>query len=221
MKTCLLLPAYNVSRTVKRVIREANLFVGDIIVIDDGSRDETAEIALACGAIVLKHPQNCGKGMALRTGFDYAIRAGYQLIFTMDSDGQHNPSDLPRFLDHFRLVDSDILIGGRFENRAAMPLHRRLNNRLISTVGSALCGQHVPDFQSGYRLIKAEVLKAVSLKTERYETESELLIKASRLGFRIESIPIRSVYGDEISHIKPLREMRLFTKLLISSLRDR
>ncbi len=102
-----------------------------------------------------------------------------------------------------------------------MPLHRRLNNRLISTLGSALCGQHVPDFQSGYRLIKAEVLKAVSLKTERYETESELLIKAGRLGFRIESIPIRTVYGDEISHIKPFREMRLFTKLLVASLQDR
>ena len=221
MKTCLLLPAYNVSRTLNRVIREANLFIGDIIVVDDGSRDKTAEIALACGAVVLKHPHNCGKGMALRTGFDYAIWAGYQLIFTMDSDGQHNPSDLPRFLDRFRQTKPDILIGGRIEDRTAMPLHRRLNNRLISTVGSALCGQHVPDFQSGYRLIKAEVLKAVSLKTERYETESELLIKAARLGFGIESMPIRAVYGDEISHIKPIREMRLFTKLFIASLRDR
>ncbi len=221
MKTCLLLPSYNVSRTVKQVIREANLFVGDIIVIDDGSSDRTGEIALACGAVVLKHPQNCGKGMALRTGFDYAIRAGYQLIITMDSDGQHKPSDLPCFLDRFRQTKPDILIGGRFENRSSMPIHRQLNNRLISTVGTALCRQRVPDFQSGYRLIRAEVLKAVSLKTERYETESELLIKAARLGFSIESIPIRAVYGDEISNIKPFREIRLFTKLLIASLRDR
>ena len=221
MKTCLLMPAYNVSRTLKRVLREAVFFIGDIIVIDDGSRDKTTEIALECGAVVLKHPHNCGKGMALRTGFDYAIRAGYQLVFTMDSDRQHNPSDLPRFLDRFRQTKPDILIGGRFTDTSAMPFHRQLNNRLISTIGSSLCGQHVPDFQSGYRLIRAEVLKAVSLKTERYETESELLIKAGRLGFRIESIPIRAVYGDEISNIKPLREMRLFTKLLIASLRDR
>ena len=221
MKTCLLMPAYNVSRTLKRVLREAVFFIGDIIVIDDGSRDKTTEIALECGAVVLKHPHNCGKGMALRTGFDYAIRAGYQLVFTMDSDRQHNPSDLPRFLDRFRQTKPDILIGGRFKDTSAMPFHRQLNNRLISTIGSSLCGQHVPDFQSGYRLIRAEVLKAVSLKTERYETESELLIKAGRLGFRIESIAIRAVYGDEISNIKPLREMRLFTKLLIASLRDR
>ncbi len=86
MKTCLLLPAYNVSRTIKQAIREANIFVGDTIVVDDGSRDETAEIALECGAVVLEHTHNCGKGMALRTGFDYAVRAGYQLIFTMDSE---------------------------------------------------------------------------------------------------------------------------------------
>ena len=221
MKTCLLLPAYNVSRTVKQIIREANSFVGDIIVVDDGSRDKTAELALACGAVVLRHPQNRGKGMALRTGFDYAIQRGFQLIFTMDSDGQHDPSDLSRFLDRVQLTDPDILIGGRLEDRSAMPLHRRLNNRLISTVGSALCGQHVPDFQSGYRLIKAEVLKTVSLKTERYETESELLIKAGRLGFRIESIPIRAVYRGEISNIKSFREMWLFTRLLIASLCNR
>jgi hypothetical protein len=88
-------------------------------------------------------------------------------------------------------------------------------------VGSALCGQHVPDFQSGYRLIKAEVLKTVSLKTERYETESELLIKAGRLGFGIESIPIRAVYRGEISNVKSFREMWLFTKLLIASLCNR
>ena len=221
MKACLLLPSYNVSRSVKRIIREANLFVEDIIVIDDGSRDETAEIASACGAVVLEHSRNRGKGMALRTGFDYAIRAGFQLIFTMDSDGQHNPSDLPRFWNRFQQTDPDILIGGRFKGRSAMPVHRRLNNRLISTVGSALCGRHVPDFQSGYRLIKAEVLKAISLKTERYETESELLIKAGRLGFRIESLPIRAIYGNEISNVKSFREMRLFTKLLIASLYGR
>ena len=99
-----------------------------------------------------------------------------------------------------------------------MPFHRRVNNRLISFVGSKLCGQRVPDFQSGYRLIRADVLRQVHLETERYETESELLIKAGRLGFRIESLPIQTRYGDEVSHIKPLREMWLFTRLLLRSL---
>lgn len=221
MKTCLLLPAYNESSTIGRIIQKASLFVGRIVVIDDGSTDNTAEIATAHGAVELKHAHNRGKGRALRTGYDYALQNGYELIAAMDSDGQHDPMDLPRFFDHFRRTRPDILVGARFKERLRMPLHRRLNNCLVSTVGSALCGQSVPDFQSGYRLIKAEVLKTVRLNTERYETESELLIKAGRLGFRIESTSIQTIYGDEVSNVKTLREMRLFTRLLINSLRDK
>lgn len=221
MKTCLLLPAYNESSTIGRIIQNASLFVGRIVVIDDGSSDNTAEIAKAHGAVILKHAQNRGKGRALRTGFDYALQNGYELIAAMDSDGQHDPMDLPRFFDHFRRTRPDILVGARFKERLRMPLHRRLNNCLVSTVGSALSGQNVPDFQSGYRLMKAEVLKTVQLNTERYETESELLIKAGRLGFRIESTSIQTIYGDEVSNVKTLREMRLFSRLLINSLRDK
>lgn len=225
MKTCLLFPAYNESKTIGHILQEANRFaksvVLDLVVIDDGSSDNTAEIAEAHNATVLRHTRNRGKGMALRTGFDYALQNGYQRIVTMDSDGQHDPLDLPRFFEQFQRTRPDILIGRRNEAHSAMPLHRRLNNRLVSIVGSALCGQNVPDFQSGYRLITAAVLKAIHLETERYETESELLIKAGRLGFRIESLPIRAIYGDEISYVKPFREMWLFTKLLIKSLREK
>ena len=148
------------------------------------------------------------------------LNTDMSLVFTMDSDGQHQPADIPRFLKHFDDTRPDILIGARDTKnlRTSMPLHRRVNNRLISSVGSKLCGQHVPDFQSGYRLIRAEVLRQVRLETERYEMESELLIKAGRLGFRIESLPIQTRYGDEISHIKPLREIWLFTKLFLRSL---
>ena len=220
MKTCLLLPAYNESKAIGRIIQESSEFISEIVVIDDGSLDETAEIATACGAVCLKNTINRGKGNALRKGFTYALASGYELVFTMDSDGQHQPSDIPRFLEHFGNTRPDILIGARETQdlRTSMPLHRRVNNCLISYVGSKLCGQHVPDFQSGYRLIRAEVLRQVQLETERYETESELLIKAGRTGFRIESLPIPTRYGDEISHIKPLREIWLFTKLLLRSL---
>ena len=101
-----------------------------------------------------------------------------------------------------------------------MPRHRRFNNWLVSSVGSVLCGQEVKDFQSGFRLIRTEVLRSVKLHTERYETESELLIKAGRIGFKIQSIPINTIYNAEVSNIKPLREMWLFTKLLINSLKS-
>ena len=220
MKTCLLLPAYNESKTIGQIIQETSEFISEIVVIDDGSLDETAEIASGYGVVCLANATNCGKGNALRKGFAYALKHGYELVFTMDSDGQHDPADIPRFLEHFDNTHPDILIGARETKnwRTSMPFHRRINNRLISYVGSKLCGQRVPDFQSGYRLIQADVLRQVRLETERYETESELLIKAGRLGFRIESLPIQTRYGDEVSHIKPFREMWLFTKLLFRSL---
>lgn len=220
MKVCLLLPAYNESKTIGRIIQESSEFINEIIVIDDGSSDETAAIAAACSVVCLKNPTNRGKGNALRKGFAYALKCGYELVFTMDSDGQHQPADIPRFLEHFDNTHPDILIGARDTQdlQTSMPFHRRVNNRLISYVGSKLCGQRVSDFQSGYRLIRAEVLRQVHLETERYEMESELLIKAGRLGFRIESLPIQTRYGDEISHIKPLREIWLFTRLLFRSL---
>ncbi len=219
MNVCLLLPAYNESRAIGVIIQEASEFVSDIIVIDDGSTDNTAEIAAAKGALCLSNPTNRGKGVALRKGFGYALNKGYELVLTMDSDGQHEPSDIPRFFEHFKRTQPDILIGARLKARETMPLLRRLNNGVISSVGSKLCGQRIPDFQSGYRLIQTAVLRQISLKTERYETEAELLIKAARLGFRIESLPIYARYGDYISYIKPFREIRLFTKLLLS-LRD-
>ena len=220
METCLLLPAYNESKTIGQIIQESSAFINEIIVIDDGSSDETAEIADACGTVCLRNATNCGKGNALRKGFAYALKHGYELVFTMDSDGQHQPADIPRFLEHFDSTRPDILIGARATRDlgTSMPLHRRMNNCLISHVGSKLCGQQVSDFQSGYRLICDEVLRQVHLETERYETESELLIKAGCLGFRIESLPIQTRYGDEISHIKPLREIWLFTKLFLRSL---
>ncbi len=212
MKVCLLLPAYNESRTIGQIIQEASEFIGEIVVIDDGSSDETAGIASASGIVCL--------GNALKKGFAYVVEHGYELVFTMDSDGQHAPADIPRFLEHFHSTHPDILIGARdTENlQTSMPFHRRVNNRFVPYVGSRLCGQWVPDFQSGYRLIHTNVLRHVHLETARYETESELVIKAGKLGFRIESLPIQTHYGGEVSHIKLLREMWLFTRLLIRSL---
>ena len=221
MKTCLILPAYNEAKTIRAVISQAREFIQSIVVVDDGSIDETAQIARRSNVTVVRHKINRGKGMTLRTGFDWAMRNQYEIVMTMDSDGQHNPLDIPRFLDKLRRDNPDIIIGARSPDQPSMPLHRRLNNRLVSAVGTWLCGQKVVDFQCGYRLIKAEVLKSVKLETMRYETESELLVKAGRLGFRIKTIPIKTIYSGQVSNVKPLREIYLFTKLLFACLRER
>lgn len=221
MKTCLILPAYNEAKTIRAVISQAREFIQSIVVVDDGSIDETAQIARRSNVTVVRHKINRGKGMTLRTGFDWAMRNQYEIVMTMDSDGQHNPLDIPRFLDKLRRDNPDIIIGARSPDQSSMPLHRRLNNRLVSAVGTWLCGQKVVDFQCGYRLIKAEVLKSVKLETMRYETESELLVKAGRLGFRIKTIPIKTIYSGQVSNVKPLREIYLFTKLLFACLRER
>ncbi len=221
MKTCLLLPAYNEAKAIGNIISKSRAFIESIIVVDDGSNDTTARIAENLSVVVLKHKSNLGKGMALRTGFEYALKQGYELVLTMDADGQHEPEDIPRFLEKLRNDNPDILIGARIIERWKMPLHRRLNNRLISMIGSWLCGQRVVDFQSGFRFIKSEVLRSVALETRRYETESELLIKAGRLGFRINSLPIRTIYDGEVSNIKPLREILLFTRMLYKNLTRR
>lgn len=238
MKICLILPAYNEAKTIKEVILQARRFIQPIIVVDDGSIDtddqaaclsggksvgtsETARIAQRLGTTVIQHKTNLGKGMALRTGFDWALRNKYEIVMTMDSDGQHDPLDIPRFLDKLQRDNPDIIVGERSIDRSNMPLHRRLNNKLVSNVGSWLCEQNIADFQCGYRLIKAEVLRTVELETMRYETESELLVKAGRLGFRIETIPIKTIYSGQVSNVKPIREIYFFTKLLFACLRER
>jgi len=218
MKVCLLLPAYNEAQTIGCIISEARTYIESIIVIDDGSSDNTAQIAREQDVVVLQHEVNRGKGMALRTGFEYALEQGYEIIITMDSDGQHEPADIPRFLARLQENNADILIGARVLERRRMPLHRRLNNKLISKVGSWFCGQKIVDFQSGFRLIKSKVLQSITLETVRYETESEFLIKAGRMGFRIDTLPIRAIYGNEISNVKPFREMYLFTRMFFKNI---
>ena len=232
MRTCLILPTYNEDKMIVSVIRSARRVIPHVVVVDDGSTDQTAERVRLLPqkdkstVTLLQHKHNLGKGMALRTGFAYALSNGFDIVVTMDTDGQHDVADLPRFLSEFRRRSRknsiDILVGSRTlsVHNSSMPLHRRLNNWLVSTVGSQLCGQRVPDFQSGFRLIRSTVLKKVKLETVRYETESELLIKAGLLGFRIHTLPISVIYGDETSYIRAGREIWLFTKLLIRSLQS-
>ncbi len=218
-KILVVIPAYNASLTVKQLIQGISKFVGkqDIVVIDDGSEDGTHDSAEQAGAIVLKHKINRGKGEALKTGFEYALRRGYDALITVDADLQHDPESIPDFI---RMADGSdgILIGTRKINLKIMPFARWLTNNLTSVIVSVLSGQSVRDSQSGYRLILTQVLKKVELESEKYDLESEILIKAARKGFRIAEVPIKTIYREGKSFISPLVDTGRFIKLMWRSL---
>ena len=215
MKICVIIPTFNEAKEIERLIKEIKEKNLIALVIDDGSADSTAQIASLAGAVVLKNPVNQGKGFCLRKGFKYALDNDFDAVITMDGDGQHLPEDLPNFIALAANSKADILAGNRMTQTRNMPLVRVLTNRFMSWVISILSKQNIPDTQCGFRLIKINVLEKVELKTLKFETETEILIKASRLGFKIESVPIKTVYRGEKSQINPFVDTLRFLKFII------
>ncbi|MBD3180795.1 glycosyltransferase [Candidatus Poribacteria bacterium] len=220
MKVCILIPAYNEAKAIGRVVSGVRRILDSVLVVDDGSGDNTADIARKAGATVIVHEINKGKGAALQTGFDYILTNNYDAVITMDSDGQHDPEDLPGFLKAFEDNPKiGVIIGSRMGDISGMPAVRKCTNKLTSFVGSLLVHQKIEDSQSGFRLVNSDILRSVNLETTGYEMESEILIKASKAGFRIISVPIKTIYGDEVSKIKPVRDTLRFFRLFFRSLR--
>jgi len=188
-----------------------------IIVIDDGSTDRTYELAKKAGCIVLRKEVNSGKGAAQKLGFKEAMKRGVEYLITMDADLQHDPTYIPLFIDKLR-EGYDIVIGSRWKELHKMPRDRYLSNRLTTLAISLLTGRKVKDTQSGFRAIRSEVLRKIELKTNKYETESELLIKALLKGFKVGYVDIEARYGDENSKINrfldTLRFLRMYVRLI-------
>ncbi len=217
MKGCVIIPAYNEEMRIGHIVGEVKENGLDCIVIDDGSADKTKEEAGKEGADVICHPKNLGKGVSLRDGFKKALEKGCDFVITMDGDGQHHPDELKGFLKAAETGGAAIILGNRMGDPKGMPLKRKLTNWVMSSFISLIAGQKMPDTQCGYRLIKSEVLKAVSLTTDKYEIESELLIGASKAGFKIASIPIKSIYGGEKSQIHPFVDTLRFFFFIIKT----
>ncbi len=195
------IPAYEAAPHLEAVLRGVQDYLepAAILVIDDGSRDATAEVARRAGVRVLQHPRNQGKGAALRTGFDAARAAGFTHVLTLDADGQHPPACIPRFL---AVRDqAEVIIGWRLHDPGAMPAARRMSNRATAAILSALAGQSILDGQSGYRLLALAPLEGLRFGARGFMLESELLVRAARAGARIGHVPIPCVYGTETSHI--------------------
>lgn len=217
MKFCVVIPSYNESKTIGSLVQKIKAGGLEVIVVDDGSSDKTAEIAKEAGAEVLRQRQNQGKGAALKEGFRYALNKDYDAVITMDGDNQHAPSDIPKFIRQAANPKLDIIVGNRMFACKDMPAIRWFTNRVMSLVISLICQRDIRDSQCGFRLIKRKVLEKLNLNTSKYEIESETIIEASRRGFRISFVPIQAIYSKETSGINPLldtlRSLRLLLKI--------
>jgi glycosyltransferase involved in cell wall biosynthesis len=208
MKICALVPAYNEASYIADVVQGARRHVEEVVVSDDGSRDGTAEIAQAAGAIVLRSPSNRGKASALRTAIQFAAARDFSHVVTLDGDGQHCPEDIPALVEAAQQTGADLVIGTRTFDRAAMPVARYYSNTLGSRIASALVGHEIRDSQCGFRMLRMDKLRSLHLRSRLYEFEMEVLIKIARTGGRIAEAPVRTVYegGHARSKMNPVRD---------------
>ena len=208
MRTCVLIPAYNEALHIGEVVAGARRHVADVVVIDDGSSDGTAEISRTAGATCLQLPRNCGKASALRVGIAFAREHNFTHVITLDGDGQHLPDDIPVILRVAQETAADLVIGARCFDRALMPRSRYFSNVVGSRLASALVGREIRDSQSGFRLFRLDKLGKSKLRSRCYELEMEILIKMARSGCTMAHAPVRMVYNDgqTRSKMKPVRD---------------
>jgi glycosyltransferase involved in cell wall biosynthesis len=215
MKTCVIIPSYNEEKEIDKLVRAIIKQGLVVLVIDDGSQDNTSRFAQQAGALVIKNKTNEGKGASLAKGFKYALENNFDAVITMDGDGQHSPNDVHLFLEVAACSNSVILVGNRMQKTKNMPIARLLTNRFMSWLISLVAKQKIADTQCGFRLIKKEALSKIDFSTTKYEAESEMLIKSSRLGFKIESVSITTIYRGEKSQINPFIDTLRFLKYII------
>jgi glycosyltransferase involved in cell wall biosynthesis len=206
-----LVPAYMEGPRIGRVVEAACAHL-PVLVVDDGSIDDTAVRAEAAGATVIRQVPNAGKGAALRAGFRYALEHGAAAVVTLDADGQHDPAEIPLFVAAFEARRPALVVGRR--DFAEMPAVRRLANVLGGATLSVALGRDVPDNQSGYRLIAGELMRAMLDSDESgFEFEVEMIARCIALGLPMEWVPIRTIYAGEPSHIRPWAHLTEFVRV--------
>jgi len=218
---CALIPAYNLSHSISEVVRQTREHLSEILVVDDGSHDDTARVARESGAKVLRIAKNQGKGWALRSGFKHLLQNPWEGIITLDGDLQHDPVEIPNLIEEHDKSKSQIVIGSRMGETEKMPWIRYWTNRIGVYCISWAVGQPLTDTQSGFRLYAREVLETIPLWTTRYDTETEILLKAGLLGMQITCIPIKTIYHEDeeiSSSFRPFPDTFLICMVFLKSL---
>lgn len=223
-KIAILIPAYNEEKYIKGVIKDCFKYRLDIVIVDDGSIDNTLETVKSIPVpknfkiTLIKHSKNLGKGQSLKTGFSYIAKNNYSGVITIDADGQHKTSEIKNFLKVIEKENPDLIIGDRLGNTKNMPFIRLATNVFTSWVISNIAGIRISDVQSGFRYISAKALKNIKLETKNFDTEPEIIIKASWLGYNIKNIPISTIYNKNfVSYVNPVIDTIKFFKLVFNS----
>ncbi len=209
------IPAYNEEKHIGDVVRRTRSQLDHVLVVDDGSGDETKDRAGEAGAEVAIHSENRGKGEAIKTGLRYWLDRHLEFVIILDADGQHRPEEIDRFVTAAAsTAGPKLIIGNRMNDVSRMPLVRRMVNRYMSNNISCVCRQKIPDTQCGFRMLHRDLIPDLLGGANRFDYETEMLIVASRKGCRIDSVPITTVYSDEVSSIHPVRDTLRFFKLM-------
>ncbi|RMF56014.1 glycosyltransferase family 2 protein, partial [Candidatus Woesearchaeota archaeon] len=216
MKTIAIIPAYNEEKNIGNVISETKKYVDEVIVVDDNSSDKTTEIARSKADVVMRHIVNMGKGVALKTGFEEAIRRKADFLVAIDADGQHKPKDIPRLLKEINEVD--IVIGSRLLNEK-MPFVQKAGNIFIQKMFELLFKKKIRDTQSGFRVIRSKVYKKIKWEAQQYAVETEMLVNACRNNLRIKEVPIETIYLDNYKGTTVFDGIKIFVRMIFLKLR--
>lgn len=212
-----IIPALNEKISIGTVVLETKKYADHVIVIDDGSTDNTAEIARLAGADVVMHDKNKGKGEALKTGFDLARKNGAKIIVTIDADGQHDPGEIPKVTEPILSKEADMVIGSRYLNGNTIPLYRRIGQRVLDRATNINSGINVTDTQSGFRAFAIEKTSAFKFGQKGFSIESEMLTEAAEARLKIKEVDIGVRYDVDCSTENPVIHG---VKVLANILRD-
>ena len=218
---CAIIPAHKEEGFIARVVEDVRAHIQRVIVVDDCSLDGTGVAAATAGAIVIRHRQRLGKGAAIKTGLQRAAAENYPYFLFLDGDGQHDPAEIPKFLDKVSRSRADLVVGNRMNNPVTMPWVRRMTNRFMSWQIGNLCRRELPDSQCGYRLARLSLLSVLLQSSDGFAFETECLLLAARGGFSIDFVPIRTIYRAEQSKIRPARDTLGYLQVLSKHLRQR
>jgi glycosyltransferase involved in cell wall biosynthesis len=197
-KIVVVVPAYNESRFIGSIVLLAREFADTVIVVDDGSTDDTAHIAIAAGAEVISHTRNLGKGAAFNTGFSEVRRFTPDVLVVLDADGQHSPGEIFQVARPVLAGQADIVVGSRYiEKRSKIPRHRELGHLLTNFIVGTLAGMHISDSQSGYRAFSPKAVSTLSFQSSGFSVEAEMQFLAQEHNLRIVEVPITIRYSDK------------------------